>query len=190
MSDFTPAFAVTLGHEGGYVDDPNDAGGETYRGISRVYHSDWAGWTVIDAAKGAANFPKSLDSNQALNEAVASFYKQQYWNRFMGDAIADQGIAQEMFDTSVNMGVQRAVEFLQQGLNLLNREQKNYADLVVDGKFGRNTLTALQAYLKNDKPGYLLKLMNILQGMHYIEYARSKPSQEKYLRGWLNRVVV
>ena len=47
-----------------------------------------------------------------------------------------------------------------------------------------------QAYLNKDKPGYLLKLMNILQGMHYIEYSRKKASQEKYLRGWLNRVAV
>jgi lysozyme family protein len=190
MSDFTSAFAITLGHEGGYVNDPDDAGGETYKGISRVYHPDWSGWSVIDTARGAADFPQSLGSNQALNDAVAAFYKQQYWNQFMGDAIPDQGIAQEMFDTSVNMGIQRAVEFLQEGLNLLNREQKNYGDLVVDGKFGRNTLNALQAYLNKDKPGYLLKLMNILQGMHYIEYARKKPSQEKYLRGWLNRVAV
>jgi len=34
----------------------------------------------------------------------------------------------------------------------------------------------------------LLKVMNIFQGMHYIEYMRKDPVQEKYARGWLKRV--
>jgi len=191
MSDFNAAFAITLKNEGGYVNDPNDAGGETYKGISRTYHPDWSGWAVVDAAKNGGDFPNSLDSNTDLAAAVGQFYKQQYWNRFMGDAIPDQGIAEELFDTGVNMGVSRAVEFLQEGINLLNRDQQNYPDILVDGKFGRNTLTALQNCLGQKNGGaYLLKLMNILQGMHYIDYARKKPSQEKYMRGWLNRVVI
>jgi lysozyme family protein len=191
MSDFKAALAITLKNEGGYSNDATDAGGETYRGISRVYHPDWSGWAVVDAARGEPGFPDSLDDNHELGEAVAAFYKQQFWNRFMGDAIPDQALAEELFDTSVNMGVGRAVEFLQEGINLLNRNQQNYADIVVDGKFGRNTLGALQACLgQRNGAAYLLKLMNVLQGMHYIEYARRRPSQEKYMRGWLNRVTL
>lgn len=191
MSDFNAALAITLKNEGGYVNDATDAGGETYKGISRTYHPDWSGWAVIDAARGGAGFPKSLDNNAALGDAVAAFYKQQFWNQFMGDAISDQAIAQELFDTSVNMGVNRAVEFLQEGINLLNRNQQNYPDIVVDGKFGRNTLNTLQTCLSQQNgAAYLLKLMNVLQGMHYIEYAQRKPSQEKYIRGWLSRVAI
>jgi len=191
MSDFNAALAITLKNEGGYVNDATDAGGETYKGISRTYHPDWSGWTVIDAARDGAGFPNSLDNNAALGDAVAAFYKQQFWNQFMGDAISDQGIAQELFDTSVNMGVTRAVEFLQEGINLLNRNQQNYPDIVVDGKFGRNTLNTLQSCLSQQNgAAYLLKLMNVLQGMHYIEYAQRKPSQEKYIRGWLSRVAI
>ena len=39
MADFEAAFDETLGHEGGYVHDPDgpdDAGGATYRGVARV----------------------------------------------------------------------------------------------------------------------------------------------------------
>ena len=37
MADFNIAFEITMGHEGGYSFDKDDAGGETYRGISRRY---------------------------------------------------------------------------------------------------------------------------------------------------------
>jgi lysozyme family protein len=75
-------------------------------------------------------------------------------------------------------------------LNVLNRNQKNYPDIVVDGVFGNNTLNTLKSYLSVDDNSFLLKVMNILQGMHYIEYAKKSPVQEKYMRGWLERVVI
>lgn len=191
MADFNAALSITLKNEGGYVNDSTDAGGETYKGIARTYHPEWSGWAVIDAAKSDSDFPGALDSNDDLQTAVAQFYRQQYWNRFMGDVIPDQAIAEELFDTGVNMGVGRAVEFLQEGVNLLNRNQRDYADIVVDGQFGQKSLNALQSCLGQRSGGaYLLKLMNVLQGMHYIEYVRRKPAQEKYMRGWLNRVAL
>ena len=45
MANFTQAYNLTSAHEGGYVNDALDRGGETYRGISRVYHSSWNGWS-------------------------------------------------------------------------------------------------------------------------------------------------
>ncbi|HJW82561.1 MAG TPA: putative peptidoglycan-binding domain-containing protein, partial [Acidiferrobacterales bacterium] len=63
-------------------------------------------------------------------------------------------------------------------------------DLVTDGVFGPKSLAALRAYLKKDKPDYLLKILNVLQGMHYIEFMTRSPLQEKFARGWLNRVTI
>ena len=37
MANFSDAYALTSAHEGGYVNDPVDRGGETYRGIARRY---------------------------------------------------------------------------------------------------------------------------------------------------------
>ncbi|MFQ5708014.1 MAG: glycoside hydrolase family 108 protein [bacterium] len=199
MADFKEAFDKTMGHEGGYVNDPNDAGGETYKGVARRYNPDWNGWGIIDQLKDAPNFPKNLDDSQPLQDAVKALYKQKYWNPFWGDEIPDQDIAEELFDTGVNMGTGRAIKFLQQGLNLLNRNGKLYGDIVEDGDFGQNTFDALTAYLsgkgrafdrQKDKPDLLLKIMNILQGMHYINYMRKSPTQEKYARGWLKRVKI
>ena len=117
MSYFLDAYAVTLHHEGGYVNDPDDRGGETYKGISRVYNPSWDGWLSIDLEKNEHDFPKSLENNNALQNSVKKFYKLKYFDPYRGDDMP-QGLAMEMFDTSVNMGVGRAVKFLQIALNV------------------------------------------------------------------------
>ena len=196
MADFDKAFQKTAAHEGGYVFDPDDAGGETYKGISRRFHPTWNGWEVIDRIKMYTDtnihFSETLDVNDKLQESVRQFYRDYFWGRFQGDNIPDQSIAEELFDTAVNMGVHRAVTFLQESLNLLNRNQKNYPDITEDGNFGLNTLKTLNTYirLEGNDCRHLLKLMNALQGMHYIDYMKAHPKQEKYARGWLKRVSI
>lgn len=194
MADFNAAFEKTSAIEGGYVFDPDDAGGETYKGISRRFNPSWEGWARIDAIKQAHPGKRKPDrlfvQDEALQEEVVSFYRRAYWDRFRGDEVPVQKIAEELFDTGVNMGVRRAVRFLQEGLNLLNRNRKDYTDIMEDGLFGKNTLKTLKVYLHKNDAAYLLKIMNILQGMHYIETMRKNPAQEKYARGWLKRVEV
>lgn len=189
MANFEKAYEVVMAHEGGYVNDPKDRGGETYKGISRRFHTGWSGWKRVDAAKKRKNFPRNLGGDPYLSRMVERFFKTQYWDRFVGDKIPDDGVATELFDTSVNMGVRRAVRFLQEGLNLLNRNQKDYNDITADGLFGKVTLGVLKHYLTRDKKSvHLLKLMNVQQGSHYVEFMQQAPSQERFARGWLARV--
>lgn len=189
---FNKAFESTMGHEGGYVSDPDDAGGETYRGVSRRYHPHWPGWYVIDYLKKQSGFPDNLTGHANLQEEVRCFYKREFWDCFRGDKLASitPSLALEMFDTAVNMGAGRAVMFLQEALNSLNRDQSLFPDLVVDGGFGSKSMSALTEYGKHDKPELLLKVMNVLQGHHYLEYMGKDHSQEKYARGWFNRVTL
>ena len=86
------------------------------------------------------------------------------------------------------MGTGRAGKFLQQALNLLNKNGRIYADIVEDGNVGRNTIRALNACLAYRGDEYLYKILNILQGQHYINYMTKTPIQEKYAYGWLSRV--
>jgi len=51
MADFNQALQMVLQNEGGYVNDPNDPGGETYKGIARKMNSNWIGWQLIDLQK-------------------------------------------------------------------------------------------------------------------------------------------
>ena len=188
MASFSEAYNITLGHEGGYSNDPDDAGGETYKGIARRYHPSWIGWSVIDDLKSKPDFPNSAYNNNTLNEMVRMFYKANYWDVNLLDDFRSQAVANELFDTGVNMGVRRAGKFLQKALNLLNKGGRLWSDLVEDGKVGRNTLKALEACLSYRGDEYLYKVLNILQGDHYLEYMIKSPSQEKFAYGWLDRV--
>jgi len=188
MADFNVAYLITMGNEGPYDNDPADIGGETYWGISRNYHPSWQGWRIIDIQKTKPNFPANLKDTIVLDGMVRTFYKDTFWDIFLGDKITNQDLANELFDTGVNMGISRAVTFLQQGLNVLNRNQALYPDIVVDGKFGNNTLNAINKYLETDSVDNLYKIMNILQGVHYINYMNQSPTQERFCRGWLQRI--
>lgn len=188
MAKFSPALQRTLEHEGRYSRHPKDRGGETYKGIARNRHPRWEGWTRIDRARRRRGFPGNLESDADLQTRVGEFYRRTFWDPLQGDVLPDQAIATELFDSAVNMGITRATEFLQRALNVLNRDGKLYADLVVDGDLGPRTLAALRAYLKTDKAGLLLKILNVLQGARYIQLMDQSPGQEAFARGWFKRV--
>ncbi len=76
-------------------------------------------------------------------------------------------------------------------LNLLNRNQSNYQDLVVDGRCGPVTLKTLHALLRRDRGDRnLLKTMNVLRGCHYTRIMENNPDREVFARGWMKRVQI
>jgi lysozyme family protein len=189
MADFLEAYKITLKHEGGYAkDDDDDQGGETYKGISRRYNPSWVGWSIIDQHKLRPGFPNTAYNDTLLNKEVRKFYKERYWDVNLLDEFNSQPVANEMFDTGVNMGIGRAGRFLQCALNLLNNNGERWDDIVEDGVVGKNTLKALNACLAFRGDEVLYKILNVLQGMHYIEYMTKSPTQEKYAYGWFSRV--
>ena len=190
MANFEEAYYKTMGHEGGYVNDPHDAGGETYKGIARKYNGDWDGWSIIDSQKGSSYFPGCLDGDDDLQDNVHAFYKHRYWDVNKLDQVSSQTVGEEMFDTGVNMGVGRAAKFLQKSLNYLNRNGSLYSELIVDGAIGPASLSALDIVLNDGDERVLLTMMNVLQGQHYMNYMDSNPAQKKYARGWFKRVTL
>ena len=189
MAYFEKAYKITMKIEGRYNNDPNDAGGETYKGISRVYHPGWDGWLLIDLYKKVSSFPAILDSDTKLQQMVHLFYKQTFWDVNRLDEIKSQPIAEELFDTGVNMGYRRACKYLQKALNYLNRNGKLYRDLVVDGIIGQKTFNAFNKILSEAGGENLIyKMLNVLQAMHYMDYMGKSTTQEKYARGWFTRV--
>ena len=195
MADFSKAFEVVMHSEGGYADDPADRGGETYKGVSRVYHPTWGGWFVVDHIKAVypLDFRNKFISNSSLQELVRDFYKLEFWDKFKCDDMLDvlQGVATELFDISVNMGVSRATNFLYQGLNCLNRNGSSYSDIVVGDNDIADVVGILNSNFTSKKETeYLLKVLNLLQGNFYIDIVKSDSTQERFMRGWLNRVEI
>jgi len=84
---FLAVLAKTLKQEGGYVNDPYDSGGETYRGISRRAWPSWKGWPLIDQAKtDGLKSPKAIDrhfeDDAEMFELVADFYFANFWQAY------------------------------------------------------------------------------------------------------------
>lgn len=188
MANFNEAFDITLSHEGGYSFNPNDRGGETYNGISRKFWGDWFGWEIIDGLKLDKDFPAILEDFPALDREVEKFYKNNFWDKFNGDEFTSQYIANEVFDSAVNTGKKVTFKWLQMTLNVLNRNEKNYKNLKVDGFFGNASLTILNKSLSQGNEKIIFKLLNTLQGYHYFSLMENDESQEEFARGWFSRV--
>lgn len=64
--------------------------------------------------------------------------------------------------------------------------------LTIDGIYGPAILNALKSYLpKRGKEGekVLVRVLNIMQGQHYIEICERNPSQEQFFYGWIAKRV-
>ncbi len=186
MADFLKAWLKTSTYEGGYSNVEGDKGGETYKGISSTNNPYWSGWTVIDKSRQHPDFPKNLESNEELLYLVLSFYRF-IWDSLSLDKLKSQFLAEVLFDTSVNMGKGRAVQFLQQSMNALNRNGTLWGDVDVDRGYGGKTHNQLSLVSDEDLE-LIAKCILILRGAFFIEITLKDESQEKFIRGWLKRV--
>ena len=116
MAKFDIEFDKVISVEGGYVNDPDDAGGETYLGISRKSNKNWTGWKIIDEEKkkGLNNITSRLKKNITITNSAKLLYKQNYWDTLELDDIPSQDIAHQLFDTCVNCGRTTAIRIAQQ----------------------------------------------------------------------------
>ncbi|MBN1187017.1 MAG: hypothetical protein JXB49_32365 [Bacteroidales bacterium] len=185
MANFKEAYNKTMGHEGGYANNPFDKGGETYKGIARKYHPEWDGWLIIDAYKANSDLKTNrVIDDPELDELVYDFYQDKFWSSNRLDEITNQLIANELFDTGVNVGREKAARMLQIALNVLNRNERDYHDIKVDGIIGPDTIRLTNAY---PRPEVLLKTLNGIQFSHYMAICQYDPSQEVFFQGWLKR---
>jgi lysozyme family protein len=190
---YTNAFDETMGYEGGYAFDPDDRGGETYKGISRKHNPHWEGWKIIDIYKGQSMaFRDGYDilyRDKGLNKKVMDFYESEYWTKPHFDAvdIIWETLAEKMFDTGVNVGTGRVAKWLQSTLNLLNRNDKYYRDITVDGGIGPKTLKTLEAAMGCNPKDRILTVLVLHQGEHYKSIMERDKTQEKYV-GWFDRL--
>lgn len=94
--DFDTAFQFVLKFEGGYVNDPNDPGGETKFGISKRAYP-------------------SVDIKNLTHSEAKAIYRRDYWDKLRLDQMPDK-IRLALFDTAVNSGVTAAIKCLQAAL--------------------------------------------------------------------------
>jgi lysozyme family protein len=166
MADFSEYFPQLLTFEGGYVDDPADPGGATNKGITLA--------TFQAHAQSLLGIAPTLDNLKSLsNGQAAILYKTLYWDPLHCDAIGLQCLAEDLFDFQVNAG-DHAVLLLQTLLG---------PPLTADGRFGADTLAALEAADQTTLyPAYRQGRIE-----YYQHLANEHPVLQRFLPGWLRR---
>jgi lysozyme family protein len=178
VSEFLPALAFTLPQEGGYANDPVDAGGETYRGVARNKHPEWEGWPIVDDLKAWPGFPHNLAGNAEIQDMVVKFYQRSFWNPLLAQ-IKDQAIANKIFDLGVNEGQKEITLITQRACNDCGQETE------VDGKLGSATIKSINAA----DPDQLMKAIKINANLFYDQIEKSHPSWKKrFDHNWRKRV--
>jgi lysozyme family protein len=174
MADFDKAYQLVLSHEGGYVNDPDDPGGETYRGVARKIWSKWAGWDIVDMLKTQQGFPGNLDKNSELQDHIKTFYQDNFWNRVKGDDISDQEVANSIFDFGVNAGVRTSAVLAQM-----------VVEVKTDGVIGPVTVNKLNAF----DAEHFLAAFTVAKIARYVNIIKKRPVSRKYLYGWIRRSI-
>lgn len=187
MAEFLTAHNKTMGNEGGYANNPADAGGETYKGIARKFWPKWGGWAFIDQTKkGMTAQPhygtgayfnwvktlnKTLAANLTLQKHVLTFYAANFWDPNHLGEIVDQTVAEWTYDHIVNAGARGAM-WLQLA-----------ASCKPDGAIGPKTIAAVNA----TDPAHLLERCEDVAGAYRLDKAEANPSQIQFLTSWLRR---
>lgn len=181
MSRIDSIIDATIGKEGRYSNNPKDSGGETMWGIT----------AAVARANGYLGPMKNMPRATAVEIYTREYFVNPGFDKVL---LRSPSLAEELFDTGVNMHPVTAGRFLQRALNALNRGQVDYPDLVVDGKLGPASLKSLDAFLKlrgSQGEVVLLRALNSLQCTRYIELAEARVKDEEFVFGWiLNRVVI
>ena len=116
---FEEIIEQVLEHEGGYVNDPHDRGGETNFGIAKRFYPN-------------------VDIKNLTKEKAKKIYHTDYWRRGKCDEVPPH-LRHIYFDMTVNFGRSGAVKVLQKAENAKNRDK-----IEVDGGIGPATLKAIQ----------------------------------------------
>ncbi len=120
---FRQIFDRLIGHEGGYVNDPQDPGGETNWGITKR--------TAV--ANGYISAMKNMTREQAFN-----IYQKAFWQRYNCEKLTSS-IAYQFFDAVVNHGSGNASRMLQRAANVAD-----------DGIIGAISIQAIRSMAESD----------------------------------------
>lgn len=171
MTPFDKAFAATLKHEGGFVNDPADPGGATKYGVSLR-------WLRAEGIDVDGDGDTDIDDITAIDaEDAKEIYHKHWWLRFRYDELYVPEIAAKVFDLSVNMGPSEAHKVVQRASNNCGY------NLSVDGVLGSKSIATVNCV-------YSIRMMvaiRIEAAKFYERLVENKPELSKFLNGWLNR---
>ena len=156
------SLVFVLRWEGGFVDHPNDPGGRTNRGVTQKVYDQW---------RIKQNAP-AQDVKLISDAEVTAIYETGYWLAARCNVL-DDPLYLVQFDTAVNMGVGRAVRFLQEAV-----------ECAIDGDFGPTTEKAFAAC---DRGAAVIRYCKAREAF-YERLIAKNPKLADFRKGWMNRL--
>lgn len=157
--------------EGGFSDHPADRGGPTKYGITQRTLSQWIGK------------PASKEQIKNLTRRKAEeIYTDLFFTR-PGIFKLPDPLLPIVFDSAVNHGPARAVRMLQEVINDLG-----FSSIDEDGLIGPDTIDATRQALAKIDENWLIAAYVEQRRLFYKEIVERDPSQQVFLRGWMNRI--
>jgi lysozyme family protein len=160
---FDKAFEYTIGNEGGYSNIPEDKGGPTNWGIIQEELARWRDHPV------SANDVRLLTQSEAKR-----IYKAWYWDKLNLDKIQNEKVAMAIFDRAILNGLTGVSRYVRTIFN----------DTSNDGPNFNNLIELINLY---NSRKFVIKLSDLCEKAHR-ERVEKDPTQERFLKGWLNRV--
>lgn len=177
MSTFDEAIKVVLRHEGGWVSDPADLGGETNFGISTLIIEREH---ITNEFLGLPPGPRTPGwLKQLAVEGAVRVYRLLFWDRFGYAGINDLAAATKVFDCAVNCGPARAHAMAQRAAGLCG------APCAVDGVLGPESMKAINA----SPPRQFVVEFAAQMRSHYQRIIEARPLNAKFERNWMMRAV-
>lgn len=165
MANIEKLVPFILKWEGGFVNDPDDLGGATNRGVTLA--------TYIQYCKKKGYPVPTVDRLKNLSEREwAEILRTMYWDSWKADQIVNQSVANILVDWVWASGVHG-----------IKRPQK-ILGVSVDGIVGSRTLAAVNARDAKEL-FYAIKADRI---KFIDEICKARPANEKFRRGWMNRI--
>lgn len=165
MADVMKLVPFILKWEGGFVDDPDDLGGATNRGVT-------IGTYATYCKKKGYPAPTVERLKNLSEKDWAEILKTLYWDRWKADDIKSQSVANILVDWVWASGV-NGIKIPQQVLGV-----------TVDGIVGTKTLAALNAR----NPKELFEEIKEARVQFIEDICRKRPANNKFKKGWLNRI--
>lgn len=165
MADPKKLIPFILRWEGGFVNDPDDLGGATNKGITIGTFGDYRKRKGLPA-------PTVLDLKNLSDKDWYEIFKTLYWDRWKADEIKSQSVADILVDwvwASGVRGILRAQIIL---------------GVASDGIVGAKTITAVNSA----DPKKLFEAIKADRKKFIDEICKARPKNEKYRRGWMNRL--
>jgi lysozyme family protein len=168
MANFNLYFPKLMDYEGtSYEDDPLDSGGCTKMGLTLD--------DIIEIQLDVNGDNKfTCDDIKLLTIDKAKFiFKKLYWDFFKADLINNQSLAELIVEGGIN-----------QGRLLTAKYAQSAAGVTTDGIIGKNTLNALNS---GNQQAIFDKVFE-LRKQRYFNIVAAKPSQKRFINGWMNRL--